>query len=72
MTSKLVPITLELSDELTAELTITAHAKGLTLEEWVTILVKKAITELPANPTTQTDESQALAESSQDADGLGN
>lgn len=50
MTEKLAPVTLNLSDELTAELMITAKTRGLTIEEWVTILVKKAISELPANP----------------------
>lgn len=56
MTAKLAPVTLNLSDELTAELMITAKTRGLTIEEWVTILVKKAISELPANPTTQADD----------------
>lgn len=41
MNSKLVPVTLDLSDELTDTLTLAAQAKGLTMEEWVTILVKK-------------------------------
>ena len=58
MNSKLHTVTFELPDQLIAELTSTAQAKGMTLEEWVTILVKKAINELPA----QIDESQALAE----------
>jgi hypothetical protein len=58
MNSKLHPVTFELPDQLIAELTLTAHAKGMTLEEWVTILVKQAISELPA----QASESQALAE----------
>lgn len=56
MTEKLAPVTLNLSDELTAELMITAKTRGLTIEEWVTILVKKAINELPANPTAQADD----------------
>ena len=58
MSSKLHPVTFDLPDELIAELTITAHAKGMTLEEWVTILVKQAMNELSA----QTDESQAMTE----------
>lgn len=58
MNSKLHPVTFELPDQLIAELTSTAQAKGMTLEEWVTILVKQAINKLPA----QIDESQALAE----------
>jgi hypothetical protein len=58
MSSKLHSVTFELPDELMAELTITAHAKGMTLEEWVTILVKQASRELP----TQADENQTLAE----------
>lgn len=56
MTAKLTPITLNLSDELTAELTIAAKTRGLSIEQWVTILVKKAISELPANPTTQAED----------------
>jgi hypothetical protein len=60
MNSNLTPVTLDLSDELIAELTLAAQAKGLTLEEWVTILVKKAISELPDDSTIQTSESQAL------------
>lgn len=52
----LQPVTLDLSDELTAKLTLEAQAKGMTLQQWVTILVKKAISELPANPTTQADD----------------
>jgi len=63
MNEKLHPVTFDLPDELIAELSITAHAKGMTLEEWVTILVKQAINELPA----QADENQtrefALAQS---------
>lgn len=58
MNSKLHPVTFELPDELIAELTITAHAKGMTQEEWVTLLVKQAINQLPV----QADESQTLAE----------
>lgn len=58
MNSKLHPVTFELPDQLIAEITSTAQAKGMTLEDWVTILLKKAINELPA----PTDESQALAE----------
>lgn len=58
MSSKLHPVTFDLPDALIAELTITAHGKGMTLEEWVTILVKQAMNELCA----QTDESQALTE----------
>ncbi|MDO8774009.1 MAG: hypothetical protein Q7K57_35915 [Burkholderiaceae bacterium] len=52
----LQPVTLDLSDELIAKLTLEAQAKGITLQQWVTILVKKAINELPANPTTQADD----------------
>ena len=48
MNAKLHPVTFELPDELMAELTITANAKGMTSEEWVTILAKQAISELPA------------------------
>lgn len=59
MNSNLIPVTLDLPDELIAELTLTAQAKGLTLEAWVTIFVKKAISELP-DPTMQGGESQAL------------
>ena len=33
MNSKLHPVTFELPNELMAELAITAHAKGVTLEE---------------------------------------
>lgn len=62
MNSNLTPVTLDLSDELIAELTLAAQAKGLSLEEWVTILVKKAISELPDDSTAQTSESQALEE----------
>ncbi|WP_029525179.1 hypothetical protein [Polaromonas glacialis] len=62
MNSNLTPLTLDLSDELIAELAFAAQAKGLTLEEWVTILVKEAISELPDDSTTQTSESQALEE----------
>ncbi|MEO7401892.1 MAG: hypothetical protein ABIV07_14195 [Polaromonas sp.] len=62
MNSKLVPVTLDLSDELTDTLTLAAQAKGLTLEEWVTILVKKAISELPDDSTARTGESQTLEE----------
>jgi uncharacterized lipoprotein YddW (UPF0748 family) len=58
MNAKLHPVTFELPDELLAELTITAHAKGMTLEEWVTILVKQAMNELPA----QADENKTLTE----------
>lgn len=58
MNTKLNPVTFELPDELMAELTIRAHAKVMTLEEWVTLLVKQAMNELPA----QASESQALAE----------
>ena len=60
MNAKLTPLTLDLPDELIAELTTSAHAKGLTLKEWITILVKKSISELPDDSTTQTGESQAL------------
>lgn len=60
MNSNLTPVTLDIPDELIAKLTLAAHAKGLTLEEWVTILVKKAISELPDDSTTQTGESQAF------------
>jgi len=60
MNAKLTPLTLDLPDELIAELTTSAHAKGLTLEEWITILVKKSISELPDDSATQTGESQAL------------
>lgn len=52
----LQPVTLDLSDELIAKLTLEAQAKSITLQQWVTILVKKAISELPANPTTQADD----------------
>ena len=62
MNSKLTPLTLDLPDQLITELTLEAQAKGLTLEEWVTILVKKAISELPDDSTTQTGKSQALQE----------
>ena len=62
MNSKLVPVTLDLSDELTDTLTLAAQAKGLTMEEWVTILVKKAISELPDDSTARSGESQALEE----------
>ena len=62
MNSNLTPLTLDLPDELIAELTLTAQEKGLTLEEWVTILVKKAISELPEGASGQTGESQALEE----------
>jgi hypothetical protein len=58
MNSKLHPVTFELPDQSIVELTITAHAKEMTLEEWVTILVKQAISELPV----QANESQALTE----------
>jgi hypothetical protein len=68
MNANLTPVTLDLSDELIAELTLAAQAKGLTLEEWVAILVKKAISELPDEFTEQTGESQALKEASQDAE----
>ena len=53
MNSNLTPLTLDLPDELIAELTLAAQAKGLSLEEWVTILVKKAISELPDDSTAQ-------------------
>lgn len=62
MNSNLIPLTLDLPDELIAELTLAAQTKGVSLEEWVTILVKKAISELPDDSTTQTGESQALEE----------
>lgn len=62
MNSNLTPVTLDLPDELIAELTLAAQAKGLSLEEWVTILVTKAISELPDDSTTQTSESQAFEE----------
>ena len=42
MNSNLTPVTLDLPDELIAELTLAAQAKGLSLEEWVTILVNKS------------------------------
>jgi len=48
MSSKLHPVTFDLPDELIAELTITAHGKGMTLEEWVTIPVKLSAQDLPA------------------------
>jgi antitoxin component of RelBE/YafQ-DinJ toxin-antitoxin module len=58
MSSKLHPVTFKLPDELMAESTLTAHAKGMTREEWVSILVKQAMNELPA----QADENQTLAD----------
>ena len=54
MNTKLNPVTLDLPDELIAELTITAHAKGMTLEEWVTLLVSQAMNQL----TRQVEDSQ--------------
>ena len=60
MNAKLTPLTLNLPDELIAELTMSAHAKGLTPKEWITILVKKSISELPNDSTIQTGESQVL------------
>jgi len=62
MNSNLTPLTLDLPDELIAELTLAAQVKGLTLEAWVTILVKKAISELPDDATGQTGKNQALEE----------
>ena len=62
MSSKLTPLTLDLPDALITELRLTAQSKGLTLEEWITILMKKAISELPADPATHASESQSLAE----------
>lgn len=47
MNSNLTPVTLDLPDELIAELTLTTQAKKLTLEEWVTILVKKRSVNCP-------------------------
>ena len=62
MNANLTPVTLDLPDELIAELTLAAQVKGLTLEEWVTILVKKAIRKLPDDSIRQSGESQALEE----------
>ncbi|MEO5659577.1 MAG: hypothetical protein ABIQ90_07255 [Polaromonas sp.] len=62
MPSPLIPVTLDLPDALIAELSLTAQAKGLTLEMWITILMKKAISELPADPATHAGESLSLAE----------
>jgi hypothetical protein len=62
MNENLKPLTLDLPDGLIAELTRAAKTQGLTLEEWVTVLVKKAISELPDGSTEHTGESQALEE----------
>lgn len=64
MPSKLIPLTLDLPDALIAELRFTAQSKGLALEEWVTVLMKKAISELPAAAATAThaSESQSLVQ----------
>ena len=47
MNANLTPVTLDLPDALIAALTLEAQNKGITLEAWVTILVKKAISKLP-------------------------
>jgi hypothetical protein len=62
MNSNLTPVTLDLPDELIAELTLAAQAKGLSLEEWIGLLVKKAISELPDDSWAQTGESQPSEE----------
>ena len=48
MSSKLHAVTFELPGESIVEPTIMAHVEGMTLEDWVTILVKQAMNELPA------------------------
>ena len=48
MSSKLHPVTFELPDKSIVDPDIMAHFEGMTLEEWVTILVKEAMNELPA------------------------
>ena len=55
MNANLTPVTLDLPDALIAALTHEAQKKGLTLEAWVTILVKKAISELPDDLAAQSD-----------------
>lgn len=55
MNANLTPVTLDLPDALIAALTLEAQKKGLTLEAWVTILVKKAISEFPDNSAIQGD-----------------
>ena len=47
MNANLTPVTLDLPDALIAALTLEAQNKGITLEAWVTILVKKAMSKLP-------------------------
>ena len=47
MNANLTPFTLDLPDALIAKLNLRAQAKGFTLEAWVTILAKQAISELP-------------------------
>jgi hypothetical protein len=54
MNTKLNPVTLDLPDVLIAELTITAHANGMTLEQWVMLLVSQAMNQL----TLQVEDSQ--------------
>ena len=53
MNAKLTPVTLDLPDALIAKLNLQAQAKGLTLEARVTILVNKAISELPDDSGAQ-------------------
>ena len=55
MNANLTPVTLDLPDALIAALTLEAQNNGITLEAWVTILVKKAIIELPDNSAIQGD-----------------
>ena len=55
MNANLTPVTLDLPDALIAALTLEAQKKGLTPEAWVTILVKKATSELPDNSAIQGD-----------------
>ena len=55
MNAKLTPVTLDLPDALIVKLNLQAQAKGLTLEAWVTILAKQAISELPDDSGAQGD-----------------
>ena len=55
MNANLTPVTLDLPDALIGTLTLEAQKKELPLEAWVTILVKKATSELPDNSAILSD-----------------